>query len=185
MTASAGQLFLSTFQSPVNVLYAPSGHWPGSTSRLWSARVIQDSRDEPAATAWRQTGSALIYGQNEAALAAGRTFPNGIVDRLTCGGALKTAALKATLDGTGRRYRFNAATKTYERDMRTDPFTGVIVGARSDEEGSRSKERYFSPRDEHHTWDVAEQPPEFWNQFKRNSDQARTSGSTRSWIGRN
>ena len=28
-----------------------------------------------------------------------------------------------------------------------EPFTGVIVGARADEEGSRSKERYFSPRD--------------------------------------
>ena len=25
-------------------------------------------------------------------------------------------------------------------------FEGVIVGARADEEGSRSKERYFSPR---------------------------------------
>jgi sulfate adenylyltransferase subunit 2 len=42
----------------------------------------------------------------------------------------------------------------------------VIVGVRSDEEGSRSKERYFSPRNQHHTWDIAEQPPEFWNQFK-------------------
>lgn len=108
----------------------------------------------------------LIYGQNEAALAARRTFPDGAVDRLTCCGALKTAALRATVDGTGPRYRFNPETKTYDRDARTDPFTGVIVGARSDEEGSRSKERYFSPRDEHHTWDVAEQPPEFWNQFK-------------------
>ena len=42
----------------------------------------------------------------------------------------------------------------------------MIVGARADEEGSRSKERYFSPRDAHNEWDVAEQPPEFWNQYK-------------------
>ena len=42
----------------------------------------------------------------------------------------------------------------------------MIVGARSDEEGSRSKERYFSPRDKHNDWDVGDQPPEFWNQFK-------------------
>ena len=46
------------------------------------------------------------------------------------------------------------------------PFTGVIVGARADEEGSRSKERYFSPRDHNSDWDIADQPPELWNQFK-------------------
>ena len=46
------------------------------------------------------------------------------------------------------------------------PYTGVIVGARADEEGSRSKERYFSPRDKNNDWDVGDQPPEFWNQFK-------------------
>jgi sulfate adenylyltransferase subunit 2 len=108
----------------------------------------------------------LIYGQNEAAIAGRQTFPDGALDRLGCCGALKTAALKATLDGTGPRYRFNHATGGYERDRVTEPYTGVIVGARSDEEGSRSKERYFSPRDQHHTWDIAEQPPEFWNQYK-------------------
>ena len=107
----------------------------------------------------------VIYGQNEAALAARFTFPDGTTDRLSCCGALKTAALKATLNGTGPRYRFNATTKSYERDTSTDPFTGVIVGVRSDEEGSRSKERYFSPRNEHQLWDIASQPPEFWNQF--------------------
>ena len=42
----------------------------------------------------------------------------------------------------------------------------MIVGARADEEGSRSKERYFSPRDQHNEWDVGDQPPELWNQFK-------------------
>ena len=31
---------------------------------------------------------------------------------------------------------------------------------------SRSKERYFSPRDKHNYWDLDDQPPEFWNQFK-------------------
>ena len=103
----------------------------------------------------------LIYGQNEEALAAKRTFPDGAVDRLTCCSLLKTAALKATLDGTGPRYRFDHATRRYVADRNTEPYTGVIVGARSDEEGSRSKERYFSPRNQHHTWDIAEQPPEF------------------------
>jgi sulfate adenylyltransferase subunit 2 len=37
---------------------------------------------------------------------------------------------------------------------------------RADEEGSRSKERYFSPRNTQNTWEVADQPPEFWNQYK-------------------
>ena len=42
----------------------------------------------------------------------------------------------------------------------------MIVGVRADEEGSRSKERYFSPRDEQNDWNVDDQPPELWNQFK-------------------
>lgn len=42
----------------------------------------------------------------------------------------------------------------------------MIVGVRADEEGSRSKERYFSPRDKNNDWDVGDQPPEFWNQYK-------------------
>ena len=42
----------------------------------------------------------------------------------------------------------------------------MIVGARADEEGSRSKERYFSPRSGENNWDIADQPPEFWNQYK-------------------
>src|SRR5262250_3360154 len=108
----------------------------------------------------------LIYGQNEGALREKRTFPDGAVDRITCCGALKTEALKKTLSGEWPRYRFNHAKKAYELDKNTEPFTGVIVGARADEEGSRSKERYFSPRNRESTWDVGDQPPEFWNQYK-------------------
>ena len=51
-------------------------------------------------------------------------------------------------------------------DRNTEPFTGVIVGVRADEEGSRSKERYFSPRDKENQWDLGDQPPEFWSQYK-------------------
>jgi sulfate adenylyltransferase subunit 2 len=108
----------------------------------------------------------LVYGQNHAALRDGKTFPLGAVDRLTCCGALKTQALTDTLSGQGARYRFNHTTGAYELDAETAAYTGVIVGARADEEGSRSKERYFSPRSQHNAWDVAEQPPEFWNQYK-------------------
>ena len=119
-------------------------------------------RDRLAAE-WNLT---LIYGQNEDALRQQHTFPDGTADRITCCGLLKTEALKKTLSGEWPRYKFNRALKAYERDRNTEPFTGVIVGARADEEGSRSKERYFSPRNQQSTWDVGDQPPEFWNQYK-------------------
>jgi len=45
-------------------------------------------------------------------------------------------------------------------------FTGIIAGIRRDEEATRAKERVFSPRDTEGAWDVKEQPPEFWDQFK-------------------
>ncbi len=108
----------------------------------------------------------LIYGQNRQALDEKRTFPDGAVDRIACCGALKTEALKKTLSGEWPRWKFNHAKKAYEVDKNTEPYTGVIVGARADEEGSRSKERYFSPRNQQSTWDVGDQPPEFWNQYK-------------------
>ncbi|MBP6670413.1 MAG: sulfate adenylyltransferase subunit 2 [Gemmatimonadales bacterium] len=108
----------------------------------------------------------LIYGQNVAALEAKRTFPDGAIDRIACCGALKTEALKKTLSGEWPRWKFNHAKKGYEIDRNSEPYTGVIVGARADEEGSRSKERYFSPRNQQSTWDVGDQPPEFWNQYK-------------------
>lgn len=45
-------------------------------------------------------------------------------------------------------------------------FTSVFAGIRRDEEGTRAKERVFSPRGEAGQWDVKDQPPEFWDQFK-------------------
>jgi len=108
----------------------------------------------------------MIYGQNEEALKNKQTFPDGNVDRLTCCKNLKTTALKHTLSGEWPRYRMNHETGQYEIAKNTEPFTGVIVGVRADEEGSRSKERYFSPRDRENNWDLGDQPPEFWNQYK-------------------
>ncbi|MBY0355643.1 MAG: sulfate adenylyltransferase subunit CysD [Rickettsiales bacterium] len=42
---------------------------------------------------------------------------------------------------------------------------GIITGIRRDEEGTRAKERVFSPRLRDGTWEVKDQPPEFWGQF--------------------
>ncbi|MDE2009628.1 MAG: sulfate adenylyltransferase subunit 2 [Candidatus Omnitrophica bacterium] len=108
----------------------------------------------------------MIVGQNTMALKEKRTFPDGTLDRINCCKALKTDALKNTLAGSWPRLRLNHQSAKYEVDTNTEPYTGVIVGARADEEGSRSKERYFSPRDRNSDWDVGDQPPELWNQFK-------------------
>ena len=108
----------------------------------------------------------MIVGQNTQALKEKRTFPDGAIDRIACCKNLKTDALKNTLAGTWPRKRLNRKTGQYDIDSNIEPYTGVIVGARADEEGSRSKERYFSPRDRNSDWDVGDQPPELWNQFK-------------------
>jgi sulfate adenylyltransferase subunit 2 len=44
-------------------------------------------------------------------------------------------------------------------------FNGLILGIRRDEEAIRAKERYFSPRGEDSSWNLKDQPPEFWNQY--------------------
>lgn len=108
----------------------------------------------------------MIIGKNNEALSNKQTFPDGNVDRIRCCQLLKTQALKGTISGNNQRYRLNHSTKQYEIDSNTEAFTGIIVGVRADEEGSRSKERYFSPRDKKSLWDVGDQPPEFWNQYK-------------------
>ncbi len=108
----------------------------------------------------------MCYGQNRAALDAGQSYPNGTLDRIECCRQLKSEALKHTLSGEWPRWVLDHEAGQYVETTGGEPYTGVIVGVRSDEEGSRSKERYFSPRDQHNDWDVGDQPPELWNQFK-------------------
>lgn len=108
----------------------------------------------------------MIYGENKEAIEAKNTYPDGRVTRIQCCRNLKTEALVNTLNGTWPRYRMDHNNGKYILDQNTDPYTGVIVGVRSDEEGSRSKERYFSPRDKNSDWEIESQPPEFWSQYK-------------------
>jgi sulfate adenylyltransferase subunit 2 len=51
-----------------------------------------------------------------------------------------------------------------------EKYGGLIVGVRRDEDPTRAKERYFSPRDKNMEWNVEDQPPELWDQF--NTDLA-------------
>lgn len=141
------------------------GHVPFPLVHIDTSYKMPDMikyRDELA----RKFKLNMIVGQNVQALKDKRTFPDGAIDRIACCKALKTDALKNTLAGTWPRKRMNHTTGQYDIDSNTEPYTGVIVGARADEEGSRSKERYFSPRDRNSDWDVGDQPPELWNQFK-------------------
>ena len=87
-------------------------------------------------------GLDLIVGQNRAALDGGMSHRLG---RVACCTALKTEGLKEIVARHG--------------------FTGIIAGIRRDEEGTRAKERVFSPRGENAEWDFRDQPPEFWNHF--------------------
>ena len=85
----------------------------------------------------------LIIGQNKAALADGMNHTRG---RVECCTALKTEGLKQVIEQRG--------------------FQGIIAGIRRDEEGTRAKERVFSPRGAQAEWDYRDQPPEFWDQYK-------------------
>jgi len=90
----------------------------------------------------------LIIGRNEEAIKAGM----GPKSKFACCTALKTEALKQTID----KYKFKA----------------LLLGIRRDEHGIRSKERYFSPRNQEFKWDYKNQPPELWDQFKsKQSDE--------------
>ena len=47
--------------------------------------------------------------------------------------------------------------------LREHGFEALITGIRRDEDATRAKERYFSPRDAHGAWDYQDQPPELWD----------------------
>jgi len=141
------------------------GHVPFPLVHIDTAYKIPEMIEyrDRLAREWRLD---MIWGQNREALASGRTFPQGNATRLQCCKALKTEALVNTLNGSWPRYRLNHETGEYEEERNPQPFTGVIVGVRADEEGTRSKERVFSARGVNSHWDIGDQPPEFWNQYK-------------------
>jgi len=56
-------------------------------------------------------------------------------------------------------------TVALQQVMADRKFDALITGIRRDEDPTRAKERYFSPRNADFEWDYKDQPPEFWNQF--------------------
>jgi sulfate adenylyltransferase subunit 2 len=91
----------------------------------------------------KKWGLNLVVGQNKKALEEGMNHEKG---RIVCCEALKTQGLSTVMEQEG--------------------YTGLILGIRRDEEGTRAKERYFSPRNKDFEWDFKDQPPELWDQFK-------------------
>lgn len=91
----------------------------------------------------------LIVGVNREALDRGVDYRN--FDPVTVCHELKTVALQQMI----AREKWNA----------------LIVGIRRDEDGTRAKEKFFSPRSIDFEWDYKDQPPELWNQFQTDYDK--------------
>ena len=131
-----------------------------STVMLWLARKaffghipfpvvhIDTSYKIPEMIRFREEMAAkwaldLRISTNRAALASGMHHSRG---KLECCTALKTEALKEFL--------------------RQEGIHTIFAAIRRDEEGSRGKEKVFSPRGEGSVWKYKEQAPEFWNDYQ-------------------
>ena len=120
-----------------------------------------DYRDR-LALEWNLT---MIYGQNREGLEEKRTFPDGAMDRIACCKALKTDALKHTLSGEWPRFRLNHTKKatSWTGTPSRSPASSSAPGGR----GGQPLEGALLLAPQHAVeWDVGDQPPEFWNQFK-------------------
>lgn len=91
----------------------------------------------------RHYGFELIVHVNQEARDRGIGYET--TDPVTVTHELKTVALQQLLTQHG--------------------FDALITGIRRDEDATRAKERYFSPRSAEFEWDYKDQPPEFWSQF--------------------
>ena len=105
----------------------------------WKFREMIAFRDQTA----KRLGLDLIVHVNEDGVRRGiNPFDSGSSLHTQ---VMKTESLKQALD----RHGFDAA----------------FGGARRDEEKSRAKERIFSFRDRHHSWDPKNQRPELWRVY--------------------
>ncbi|MBI5440397.1 MAG: sulfate adenylyltransferase subunit 2 [Deltaproteobacteria bacterium] len=96
----------------------------------------------------REWSAELVVGKNQEAIGDGMGPEKG---RLTCCEALKTQGLSQVIEEHG--------------------YKGLFLGIRRDEEGSRAKERIFSPRDKNFEWAYKDQPPELWDQFNTSFEE--------------
>ena len=112
----------------------------------------------------RQYNLDLRYAINEDAICQKVTFPDGAQTRIECCRLLKTKPLLDFQSGKGFQYKYDVTRDQFDK-IPAQKFNGALIGLRSDEEGSRSKERYFSIRESNGSWHLADQAPELWNYF--------------------
>ena len=97
-----------------------------------------------------------------------RTFPDGAVDRITCCGLLKTEALKKTLSRrvaplpVQPRHAGSTSVDTEHRAVHRRHRRARGPTRRAAAPRSATSRRATADN----AWDVGEQPPEFWNQYK-------------------
>ena len=106
---------------------------------LWKFHEMIEFRDNRAA----ELGFDLVVHSN----------PEGIemdISPFTHGSKVHTDVMK---------------TNALKQALNAGGYDAIIGGARRDEEKSRAKERIFSFRDKHHTWDPKNQRPELWNVY--------------------
>lgn len=113
----------------------------------------------------------MRYSINKPALKSNLTFPKKNKSRLDCCRTLKTLPLKKVLSGKWPHYQYDHKKQKYILRKTNCAYQGVIIGIRADEEGSRSKERYFSKRTGRHQWQIGQQQPEFWDCYNTETSQ--------------
>lgn len=97
----------------------------------------------------KEWGINLMVGVNQDAIDRGINYQNN--DPVTVCHELKTVALQKYIE--------------------KEKWNGLIVGIRRDEDGTRAKEKFFSPRNIAFEWDYRDQPPELWSQFQSDYDK--------------
>ena len=86
--------------------------------------------------------------------------------RLIVGSVQTSIDEGAAKEETGKNASRNALqTVTLLDAIESNKIDAAMGGARRDEEKARSKERFFSHRDDFGQWDPKNQRPELWNQF--------------------
>jgi sulfate adenylyltransferase subunit 2 len=96
----------------------------------------------------KQWGIDLKVGMNKKALKEGMSAAKG---KVVCCDALKTRGLQQLIE--------------------KEQYNGLMLGIRRDEEGTRAKERFFSPRNIDFEWNFKDQMPEIWDQYNSHFDK--------------
>jgi sulfate adenylyltransferase subunit 2 len=139
-------LFSGGKDSIVMFHLARKAFWPGKVP--FPLLHVDTGHNFPETIAFRdklmtETGADLIVGSVEQSIAEGK--------------AVEEKGINASRNGL--------QTVTLLESLEKGKYDAAMGGGRRDEEKARSKERFFSHRDEFGQWDPKNQRPELWNLF--------------------